>query len=109
MKKYKVGFVLDDTLDKPDGVQQHVLTVGKWLSEQGHEVHYLVANSERKDLENVHSLGKFANFRFNKNNVRTPLPTTNRKIKKSPFKRGFFFVNFFNFVISSVVRNLLSP
>lgn len=78
----KIGFVLDDTLDKPDGVQQHVLTVGKWLSEQGHEVHYLVADTERKDIENVHSLGRFVNLRYNKNNVRTPLPSSSKKIKK---------------------------
>lgn len=78
----KVGLVLDDTLDKADGVQQHVLTVGKWLASQGHEVHYLVAKTERKDLENVHSLGRFVSLRYNKNNVRTPLPASRRKIKK---------------------------
>lgn len=78
----KIGFVLDDTLDKPDGVQQHVLTVGKWLNEQGHEVHYLVADTERKDIENIHSLGRFVNLRYNKNNVRTPLPASKKKIKK---------------------------
>ena len=77
----KIGFVLDDTLDKTDGVQQHVLTVGKWLTEQGHEVHYLVADTTRTDIENVHSLGRFVNLHYNKNNVRTPLPSSKRKIK----------------------------
>ncbi|MDQ3123483.1 MAG: glycosyltransferase family 4 protein [bacterium] len=77
----KIGLVLDDTLDKPDGVQQHVLTVGKWLSSQGNEVHYLVADTKRTDLENVHSLGRFMNLRYNKNNVRTPLPGNRRRIK----------------------------
>lgn len=78
----KIGFVLDDTLDKPDGVQQHVLTVGKWLTGQGHEVHYLVADTKRTDIVNVHSLGRFVSLRYNKNNVRTPLPASRRKIKK---------------------------
>ncbi len=78
----KVALVLDDTLDKPDGVQQHVLTVGAWLSEQGHEVHYLVADTERTDIPNVHSLGRFVNLKYNKNNVRTPLPASRKKIKK---------------------------
>lgn len=78
----KIGLVLDDTLDNSDGVQQHVVTVGKWLKDQGHEVHYLVANTTRKDLENIHSLGRFMNMRYNKNNVRTPLPASRRKIKK---------------------------
>ncbi len=77
----KIGLVLDDTLDKPDGVQQHVLTVGGWLKKQGHEVHYLVANTERKDIPNVHSLGRFIKVKYNKNNVRTPLPASRSKIK----------------------------
>lgn len=77
----KIGLVLDDTLDKPDGVQQHVLTVGAWLVEQGHEVHYLVANTERKDVPNLHSLGRFINVKYNKNNVRTPLPVNRSKIR----------------------------
>lgn len=78
----KIGLVLDDTLDKSDGVQQHVVTVGRWLSAQGHEVHYLVADTTRNDLENIHSLGRFVNVRYNKNNVRTPLPASRKKIKK---------------------------
>lgn len=78
----KIGLVLDDTLDKPDGVQQHVLTVGKWLADQGHEVHYLVTNTTRKDIPNVYSLGRFVSLKYNKNNVRTPLPTSRRKIKQ---------------------------
>ncbi|MDQ3065161.1 MAG: glycosyltransferase family 4 protein [bacterium] len=78
----KIGIVLDDTLDKTDGVQQHVLTVGKWLSQQGHEVHYLVADTIRTDIANIHSLGRFIGLKFNKNNVRTPLPGNRRKIKK---------------------------
>lgn len=78
----KIGFVLDDTLDKSDGVQQHVITVGTWLKEQGHEVHYLVADTTRKDIDNVHSLGRFVNVRYNKNNVRTPLPASKKKIKE---------------------------
>jgi phosphatidylinositol alpha-mannosyltransferase len=68
----KIGFVLDDTLDKSDGVQQNILTLGKWLSDQGHEIHYLVADTVRTDIANVHSLGRFINLKFNQNNVRTP-------------------------------------
>lgn len=78
----KIGLVLDDTLDKPDGVQQAVITLGHWLSQQGHEVHYLVADTERTDIPNVHGLGRFASLRFNGNNVRTPLPASRKRIKK---------------------------
>lgn len=78
----KVALVLDDTLDKPDGVQQAVLTLGGWLRKQGHVVHYLVAETTRTDIPNVHNLGRFVNLRFNKNNVRTPLPASRSKIKQ---------------------------
>lgn len=78
----KIGLVLDDTLDKDDGVQTAVITIGKWLSRQGHEVHYLVGQTERKDLKNVHSLGKYINLRYNKNNVRLIIPGSRKKIKE---------------------------
>jgi len=75
-KPLKIGFVLDDTLDTPDGVQQYVLTVGTWLSEQGHEVHYLVGESTRQDIGNVHSMARNVKVRFNKNRLSIPLPTS---------------------------------
>ncbi len=78
----KIALVCDDTLDKTDGVQQYMLTVGHWLTGQGHEVHYLVADTERKDVPNVHGLGRFVNLRYNKNNVRAVLPASRKKVKK---------------------------
>jgi len=71
---YTVGFVLDDSLDSADGVQQYVLTVGEWLRARGHDVHYLVSSSTRTDVANVHSLGKNMAVRFNGNRMRMPLP-----------------------------------
>ena len=81
MGNLKVGFVLDDTLDTPDGVQQYILTLGKWLSAQGHEVHYLVGHTKRTDIINVHSLGRNVRVQFNGNRMSTPLPATKRKIR----------------------------
>jgi phosphatidylinositol alpha-mannosyltransferase len=78
---YKIGFVLDDGLDKPDGVQQYILTLGAWLSEQGHDVHYLVGQTSRTDIKNVHSLSKNVHVRFNGNRMSIPLPTSSRKLK----------------------------
>ena len=78
----KIGLVLDDTLDKDDGVQTAVITIGKWLSKQGHEVHYLVGQTERKDLGHVHSLGKYISLHYNKNNVRLVMPGGRKKIKQ---------------------------
>jgi phosphatidylinositol alpha-mannosyltransferase len=78
---YKIGFVLDDGLDKPDGVQQYILTLGAWLSDQGHDVHYLVGQTTRTDIKNVHSLSKNIHVRFNGNRMSIPLPTSSRKLQ----------------------------
>lgn len=82
VKKLKVGLVLDDGLDSTDGVQQYVLAVGGWLSRQGHEVHYLVGQTERQDITNLHSLSRNMSTRFNRNRGSTPLPASARAIKK---------------------------
>lgn len=70
----RIGLVIDDSLDRPDGVQQHVLTLGAWLTTQGHEVHYLTSTTRRSDLERVHSLARNLRLRFNGNRLGIPLP-----------------------------------
>lgn len=77
----KIGLVLDDTLDTPDGVQQYVLQLGGWLSEQGHEVHYLVGNTERADVLHIHSLSRNVRVKFNGNRMSMPLPASKRKLR----------------------------
>jgi phosphatidylinositol alpha-mannosyltransferase len=77
----KIGLVLDDTLDTPDGVQQYVLSVGGWLSAQGHEVHYLVGATTRTDIANIHSLSKNLQVRFNGNRMSIPRPAPRRKLR----------------------------
>lgn len=81
LEKLKIGLVFDDSLDKPDGVQQYVLSIGKWLASQGHDVHYLVGSTKRLDLPNVHSLSRNINVKFNGNRMSIPLPTSKRKLK----------------------------
>ncbi|MDB5186211.1 MAG: glycosyltransferase, partial [Candidatus Saccharibacteria bacterium] len=76
-----IGFVLDDTLDKPDGVQQYVLTLGAHFTGQGHEVHYLVGETTRKDIANVHSLARNIKVRFNQNRLSIPLPSRKSTLK----------------------------
>ncbi len=78
----KIAFVLDDTLDTPDGIQQYILGLGKWLEGQGHEVHYLVGQTTRTDIANVHSMSRNVAVRFNGNHMSMPLPTSRRAIKK---------------------------
>jgi phosphatidylinositol alpha-mannosyltransferase len=62
-------------------VQQYVLNVGRWLSEQGHDVHYLVGATTRTDISNIHSLSKNLHVRFNGNRMSIPLPTSRRKLR----------------------------
>ncbi len=77
----KIGFVLDDTLDTADGVQQYVLTLGRWFDGRGHEVHYLVGNTTRSDLKYIHSLSANLKVRFNGNRLSIPLPASRRKLR----------------------------
>ena len=78
----KIGFVLDDRLDKADGVQQYVTLLGSWLSKHGHDVHYLVGDSPNAQQQHVHSLSKTVNVRFNKNRMSMPLPASKKAILK---------------------------
>ncbi|HLZ14761.1 MAG TPA: glycosyltransferase family 4 protein, partial [Candidatus Saccharimonadales bacterium] len=80
--KLTVGFVFDDSLDKPDGVQQYVLTMGRWLSAQGHDVHYLVGETTRTDIPQLHSLSRNVQVRFNKNRMAMPLPAPRGPIRE---------------------------
>jgi phosphatidylinositol alpha-mannosyltransferase len=59
-----------------------VLTLGRWLAGRGHTVHYLVANSGRTDIPNLHNLGRFVSTTFNGNTVRTPLPAARSEIRR---------------------------
>ena len=91
MKKLTIGLVLDDTLDTPDGVAQYVLTIGAWLNGQGHEVHYLVGETRRMDVANLHSLSRNVKMRFNGNRMSTPLPVARTKLTKL-LRRQYFDV-----------------
>jgi phosphatidylinositol alpha-mannosyltransferase len=81
-KSLKIGLVLDDSLDKPDGVQQYVLAIGEWLASVGHDVHYLVGETARQDIPQVHSLSRNLAVRFNGNRMSMPLPTSKHKLKQ---------------------------
>lgn len=74
--------MLDDTLDTPDGVQQYVLTVGEWLKSQGHTVHYLVGQTKRRDIDNVHSMARNVSVRFNQNKLSIPLPVNKNQLRQ---------------------------
>jgi phosphatidylinositol alpha-mannosyltransferase len=77
-----IGLVLDDSLDSTDGVQQYVVTLGKWLTNQGHSVHYITSETKRTDLPNLHVLSKKIKTRFNGNSGGSPLPARPSVVKK---------------------------
>lgn len=77
----RIGLLIDDSLDRPDGVQQYVLTLGNWLRDQGHDVHYLASNTARRDLKNLHDMASNVNIAFNGNRLATPLPAARRHIR----------------------------
>lgn len=78
----RVGLVLDDSLDRPDGVQQYVLTLGTWLSAQGHHVCYLAPSTSRTDLEHLTVLGASIQVKFNGNRLSTPRPARARHLRE---------------------------
>jgi len=71
--KLTIGLVLDSSLDLEDGVQQYVMAVGEWLRSQGHDVHYLVGQTNTRQLPNIHSLSRNIVATFNGNRVNIPL------------------------------------
>lgn len=74
----RIGLAIDDGLDRPDGVQQIILTLGRRLTTLGHEVHYLTSATERTDLPYLHVLSRTVAVKFNGNRLGTPLPLRRR-------------------------------
>lgn len=81
----KVAFVIDDALDKPDGVQAYVRSLALYLGQAGHEVHVLCsgeAGQPPTGVKAVHSLTRNVGVRFNGNSLRTPLPASRARIRR---------------------------
>jgi len=76
----KIALVLDDSIDRPDGVQQYVRSLRSYLESVGHEVHIICSVSTSTDPR-VHSLARNAQVRFNGNGLRTPLPASRGAIR----------------------------
>ena len=89
MSGLKIGLVLDDSLDKVDGVQQYVLILGRWLAAQGNTVHYLVGETKRTDLPNLHSLARNVKVSFNKNRMAIPLPASMAELRDLLTRENF--------------------
>src|SRR3989344_2521716 len=113
-KSLSVGFLYDDSLDKPDGVSQYVRTVGAWLSGQGHEVTYLVGETILKQWGGapVYSLSKNLTVKFNGNRVNTPLPASKKLISSVLDRHDFDIIHIqmpYSPFMAQKVINLLNP
>jgi phosphatidyl-myo-inositol alpha-mannosyltransferase len=85
----KIGLVIDESLDYPDGVQQYVLTLGQWLSKKGHSVHYIVSATKRTDLKNLHIISKNIKVKFNANTLRIPMIASKKRVRELFAKEQF--------------------
>ncbi len=86
----KIGLVVDDGIDRLDGVQKYTVTIGNYFASLGHEVHYLCGQTTRTDIPNIHSLSRNVSIRSNGGNQLTiPLPASKMKIKKLLDKEKF--------------------
>ena len=88
-RRLRIAFVIDDSLDSPNGVQQHTVSLGRWLARQGHRVTYLTSRSQRQDLKDVHSFARLLRLRFNGNFVGTPWHTDKRRLRSFMAERDF--------------------
>ncbi len=73
--------MLDDSIDRPDGVQQYVLTLAGYLTRAGHEVHVLCSSASPRDDVTVHSVARNVGVQFNGNGLRIPLATSRRALR----------------------------
>lgn len=112
MQKLKIALVLDDSLDTPDGVQQYVLAVGRYLTDEGHSVHYLVGRTYRTDVATIHSLGKNIKVRFNQNRMSIPWPVSKRAIRSLLTREQFDIIHVqmpYSPMLGARVVNLAPP
>lgn len=81
MNKLTIAFLFDDSLDRPDGVQQYILALGDYFTSIGHNVYYLTGDSKRQDIINLVPLANNLTVSFNKNKLSIPIFVNRKKIK----------------------------
>src|SRR3546814_13865026 len=80
-KPLKIGLVCDTSLDAADGMQQYVITLGEWLRDRGHDVHYLTSATKRTDLPHLHVLSRHLRHKLNENRMTSPLPDSQVNVR----------------------------
>lgn len=78
----RIAFVFDDTLDVLDGVQHHIITLGREVARRGHHVEYLVGQTEHSPVPDAHSLARNMMVSFNGNRMRIPISANRADIRR---------------------------
>jgi phosphatidylinositol alpha-mannosyltransferase len=92
-KALRVGFLFDDSLDSSDGVAQYVKTLGSWLSAQGHDVSYIVGQSNTKSWSGGSVISGSRNLRISWGGNRLSMPIwPHRRIIKELLETKHFDV-----------------
>jgi phosphatidylinositol alpha-mannosyltransferase len=91
VKKMKIGILFDSTMDTNDGVQQYVKSLGRELKERGHNVKFLVADSEKKGefAKEIINVGKSINIHGNGNKLSVAIFKDNKLINKTLKREKF--------------------
>lgn len=93
--RLKIGFVFDDTLDAPDGVQQYITMLGRQFAARGNEVHYIVGDTHQAQNEPafafaaIHPMTRNVMVQANGNRMRIPLPASRRAIRALLLREKF--------------------
>ncbi len=82
MKKLKIGFVIDDSIDRPDGVQQYLYSLSDYFRQKSHQVYFLSGQSSGR-VDDSFSLATNLKVRFNRNILSIPIYANKIKIKKT--------------------------
>lgn len=94
-KSLNIALVFDDSLDRPDGVQQHLKTLAAWLVEQGNKVSFVCGQTTSQQPEGVEvfSLAKNLRIKANQNSLSLPLPVAKRSIRLILDRKGFDIIH----------------
>lgn len=91
--KLKIAFVFDDSLDRPDGVQQYIFSLSDYFESRGHEVYFLVGQSS-SGLKNSFSLAKNLKVKFNRNVMSIPIKADKQQINNLINQYNFDVMHF---------------
>lgn len=75
-----VALTYDGKLAPDSGVSSYIRTIGNYMTERGHDVHYIVAESNIAD-ERIHAIGKTITLHTNGTTSKQSFPVSKTKIR----------------------------